>query len=112
MVHSTNLDGSSARPYLLPADLPKALTGLSSDELETLLNAVQSEQKRRSVSADSQSTTYSANQKSDPNPGRPRIGKVNAIRAALKAGVTPATVARQFGVTKAIVAEVAASRQS
>ena len=30
-------------------------------------------------------------------------GKLNAIRAALKAGVKPNAIARQFGVTPAII---------
>jgi hypothetical protein len=45
-----------------------------------------------------------------PNPGMARITqtKVNAIRAALKAGVKPNTVARELGVSPAAIREVLA----
>lgn len=97
-----------SRPYLLPADLPKALTWLSDGELETLLIAVGHEQRRRSLPADKRSSSIRVASKAATEP-RPRIGQINAIRAALKASIKPAKIAKQFGVTMAVVAEVAAS---
>jgi hypothetical protein len=40
-----------------------------------------------------------------------RIGKLNAIRGALKAGVTPAKIAKQFGIPQADVRKVFASEK-
>ena len=37
------------------------------------------------------------------------IGKLNAVRAAFKAGVTPAKIAKQFGIPQAEVRKVIAS---
>ena len=110
MARSVNPSGSSARPHLLPPDLPKALTWLSVEELDTLANAIQTEQKRRAASTGNAGVFRIAGKPSRPNPVGPRIGQINAIRAAIKAGVTPTTIAKQFGVTKATVAEIASSR--
>jgi len=37
------------------------------------------------------------------------IGRLNAVRAAFKAGVTPARIARQFGITQSEVRQAIAS---
>ena len=110
MAPSTNPSGASARPYLLPTDLPKALTWLSVDELDTLAKAVRTEQKRRTAPSTNDELFRTAGKASKPNPIGPRVGQINAIRAAIKAGVTPTTIAKQFGVTKATIVEIASSR--
>ena len=112
MAPSTNPNGSSARPYLLPTDLPKALTWLTVDELDTLAKAVQIEKRKRADSSPNYAELREAGKPGQPYPLGPRVGQINAIRAAIKAGVTPATIAKQFGITKATVAEIASSGQS
>ena len=107
MARSPNPSGSSARPYLLPADLPKALAWLSVEELDTLMKAVQTELKRRAAPSTNGAVLRAATKPSMVNPVGPRVGQINAIRAAIRAGVTPTAIAKQFGITKATVAEIA-----
>jgi hypothetical protein len=104
---------SADRPPLLPTDLPGALSWLSDAELMALASSVAVEQKRRQTAKAAQSA-------SGVGAGRPRIksspkrksrpaadtapplpkARVNAIRAAFKAGIKPSVIARQFGVSQ------------
>jgi integrase len=84
-----------SRRHVLPKDLTNAVRHLEDKELDQLFSAVLAEQKRRG--------------KNHPNtdgilPKRIEAvaapltqGKLNAVRAAFKAGVTPSRIARQFG---------------
>ena len=91
-------------------DLPKALTWLSDGELEALLAAAGQEQRRRSDTAEKPpSVAGNAALIKPSNSLGPRIGQINAIRAALRAGIRPGIVAKQFGVSRSIVAEVEAT---
>jgi predicted transcriptional regulator len=38
------------------------------------------------------------------------LGKLNAVRAAFKAGVTPSRIAREFGISQANVRKVLAAK--
>src|SRR6516225_9715633 len=85
--------------HILPGDLPKAVRHLDDHELDQLLSAVIAEQKRRC-------------KKLAPKISEPRRvevvrpltqGKLNAVRAAFKAGVTPSRIARQFGISQSDV---------
>jgi hypothetical protein len=89
-------------PYVLPEDLPNAISQLQNHDLDRLLSAVLAEQKRRG----------SKLPEPDENSGMARVetaavtlpsGKLNAIRAAFKAGVKPSQIARQFGISQADV---------
>ena len=86
---------SSPKPeqrHVLPKDLPNAVKYLSDDELDRLLAAALEETKRRGRLVPNAQTN-------DPVPPRPRQGnadtavpsltrgQINAVRAALKAGV-------------------------
>ena len=83
-------------PPLLPRDLAGALERLPDIELERLSKAVNAERSRRwPQEKDRQNTRRKV-----LGPALPQT-KVNAIRAALKAGVKPTAVARQFGVSPA-----------
>jgi len=89
--------------HVLPNDLPNAIKHLGDEEFERLVEAVVAEQKRR------------GKKPSVPNKGgtTPTIAlttsKKNAIRAAFKARVRPAQIARQFGISKAEIEKVLAS---
>src|SRR6516165_3149126 len=93
--------------HVLPNDLPKAVTHLDDQELDQLLSAVIAEQKRRGKKL------------SAKIPQRRRVqvvaavpltqGKLNAVRAAFKAGVTPSRIARQFGISQSDVRKALAS---
>jgi hypothetical protein len=85
--------------HVLPADLPNAIKQLSDQELDHLVTAALAEQKRRGKKLPV----------SDESPRKGRVesvaapltqGKVNAVRAAFKAGVTPSRIARQFGISQ------------
>lgn len=101
---------------VLPADLPAALTRLPESDLKRLEEALAVELRRRNLV-----TAPAARPAPEPeNPKSKRKvieqvgrdgsdgptltpGKVNAIRAAVKAGVKPSMIARQFGVSLAAI---------
>jgi hypothetical protein len=98
------------RRHVLPKDLPNALTHLDDEELGRLLTAAVAEAKRRGNSLPS----------AQPSRTRPRgeftasltRGQLNAVCAAFKAGVTPARIARQFGLSHSDVRKALASEAS
>jgi len=116
--------------HVLPKNLPKAVKHLSDEELDLLHTATLEEMKRRgrlppSVAADSeQSSGHPSNlvtKRSSPSDKSSRRrhtdihevsltrGQVNAVRSAFKAGITPARIARQFGIFQANVRKALAS---
>ena len=87
--------------HVLPADLPNAVRQLDDQELEQLLSAVIAEQKRRGKKL---STEISRKRRVEVAAAVPLTqGKLNAVRAAFKAGVTPSRIARQFGISQSDV---------
>jgi hypothetical protein len=102
---STELFGSrSAIPsrHVLPADLPNAVRHLDDQELAQLLSAVIAEQQRRR--GKKLPTETSRTQRVEGAGTVPLTqGKVNAVHAAFKAGVTPSRIARQFGISQSDV---------
>ena len=103
---------ASSPSYGLPTNLPSALRHLDDDQLERLLAAVLAERQARGG-------------KKLPVPDEPprkkRIkevspplaqGKLNAIRAAFKAGVRPSRIARQFGISQSNLKKALASDPS
>jgi hypothetical protein len=86
----------------LPADLPNAIKRLDDQELDRLLAAVIAEQKRRGKKlpvSDERSLKRRIETVAPPL----TQGKLNAVRAAFKAGVTPSRIARQFGISQSDV---------
>ena len=95
---------------------------LPADELEQLAEAVTAELHRRDVTVlrpasqpegrtpSPPRTKAPASGAAAPRPGTAKVtqAKVNAIRAALKAGVKPNTVARELGVSLAAIREALA----
>jgi hypothetical protein len=87
---------------VLPRDLPGAIKRLEDQDLDRLLLAVLAEQQRRGrkppVSAES------SHQRRVEAVAVPLTqGKLNAVRAAFKAGVSPSKIARQFGLSQSDV---------
>jgi hypothetical protein len=114
------LPGRPSRRTALPKDLPKAIRYLEDQELDWLLRTAIHEAKRRGrptpMTEAPPTNTPPASSEPIPGqakpPGRPTRqrqiglaaaaltkGQVNAVRAAFKAGVTPARIARQFGLS-------------
>ena len=89
--------------YVLPDDLKTALHALAEHDLLQLSAAITEELKQRGLLASpAQSTDVRpAGRKAASRPGAPTLppARVSAIRAAVKAGVKPSVVARQFGVS-------------
>ena len=98
---------SAASRHILPADLPNAIRHLNDQELDQLLSAVIAEQKRRGNKPPAE---ISRKQRTDVVPAVPLTqGKLNAIRAAFKAGVTPSRIAREFGISQSDIRKALAS---
>jgi hypothetical protein len=112
-------DEASHPHYLLPKDLAGALKRLSDDEIDALLSAATVEAQRRDRPQQSQTK-----QKPPIDPKAPHrrlhvqdagmltTGKLNAVRAAFKAGVKPSAIARQFGISKFDVGRVLAEARN
>jgi hypothetical protein len=98
---------AQARPrYLLPTDLAGALKGLDDTEVDTLLAAVTGEAARRGrLPRASVSRTPPA----EDGGGALTKGKLNAVRAAFKAGVKPSAISRQFGISQSDVRKALAT---
>ncbi len=111
-VHSQALEpiGSSSAVsarHVLPADLPNAVSHLNDQELDQLLSAIVSEQKRRGKTL---SAEISRKQRVKVVRALPLTqGKLNAIRAAFKAGITPSKIARQLGISQSDIRKALAS---
>ncbi len=104
-----NAAAASPRRHVLPKDLPAAIRQLDDQELDRLQAAVLAEQKRRGRKPAMSVETAD----------KPRVeaavvhltpSKLNAFRAAFKAGVKPSQIARQFGVSLSDVRRALAGR--
>ena len=96
--------------HVLPTDLPNTVRHLDERELEQLLSAVIAEHKRRGKKLPSEISRKRRVQMVAAVPLTQ--GKLNAVRAAFKAGITPSRIARQFGISqwdirKALASDVA-----
>jgi hypothetical protein len=115
---------------VLPKDLSNALKQLDDLELDRLLAATRHELQRRGALLPSESaiqpagdigahdratvqstTTEDSSERRQKDASAVALtrGKVNAVRAAFKAGVTPSRIARQFGISQSDVRKVLAS---
>jgi hypothetical protein len=102
---------SSESRHVLPADLSNAIKHLDDQQFNRLVSAVVAEQKRRGRKLPV----------SDEGSRKRRVqavaapltqGKLNAVRAAFKAGVTPSRIARQFGISQSDVRKALAGNLS
>jgi hypothetical protein len=109
--HTDEPVAASSQSYALPQNLPSALSHLDDDQLDRLLAAVMAEQQRRGKTLPVTIET-SRKQRTKEVPTNLTLGKLNAVRAAFKAGVTPSRIARQFGVTLTDVRKALASDPS
>jgi hypothetical protein len=104
--------GSRAPPrHFLPQDLAGALKRLDNAEIDALLAAVTTEAERRGRLPPSRAKEKPT---ADATPaghaaGSLTTGKLNAVRAAFKAGVKPSAIARQFGISHSDVRKALAT---
>jgi hypothetical protein len=90
----------------LPTNLDTAIKHLDDQELERLLLAALEERARRKIPPVAEDTQR--RRRAEATAVSMPQGKLNAVRAAFKAGVTPARIARQFGVSRADVSKALA----
>jgi hypothetical protein len=101
-------DAVSSPRHILPSDLPAAIKYLNDQELDQLQAAVTAEQQRRGKKPPVSDKTQSKRVEAAAVSLTP--GKLNAVRAAFKAGVRPSKIAKQFGIPQADVRKVIASQ--
>jgi hypothetical protein len=94
----------SPQRRLLPHDLDVALKYLTDGELAALAKAVEDEQLRRSP--EPAPSPPSATKPVSKKAGAPSVdgltqSQINLIQSSVKAGVKPAMLSRQFGLTRA-----------
>jgi hypothetical protein len=109
---------SASQRHVLPEHLDLAVKQLTDDELMQLLEVALQETKHRGKSPLLPMRFRQADDVTQEHPviakttSRKRVviaegtlstGKLNAVRAAFKAGVTPSRIARQFGISQANV---------
>jgi hypothetical protein len=101
-------DAPSSPRHVLPRDLPNAIRQLDDQELDRLLAAVLAERKRRGGKSVTANTPF-RKQRVEAVGAHLTTGKLNAVRAAFKAGVKPSRIAKQFGLSDADVRKALAS---
>jgi hypothetical protein len=87
--------------HVLPQDLNTAIQQLDDQELDRLVVVALAERSRRKkppLPEESQ-----RNQRAEADAAPLPLGKLNAVRAAFKAGVSPARIAREFGLSQSNV---------
>src|SRR4249920_3088909 len=97
---------ASQQRHFLPEDLAGALKRLDDVEIDALLAAVLTEAERRGRRRPSpaKETKPQRRQEAAEYGGVSlTTGKLNAVRAAFKAGVKPSAIARQFGISQSDV---------
>jgi hypothetical protein len=102
---------ASSQSYALPKNLPSALGYLDDDQLDRLLAAVLAEQRRRGKKVPVPDKSPRKALVKVVAPPLPQ-GKLNAIRAAFKAGFTPSRIARQFRISQSDVKKALTSDPS
>jgi hypothetical protein len=122
---------TATQRHILPKDLPNAVKHLSDRELDLILAATLEEIKRRGrvptgVETDLKTLRHRFDvhpdliKKKSPPKKRATVktetplspGRVNAVRAAFKAGITPSRIARQFGLSQSSVRTALKSDES
>lgn len=101
---------------LLPSDLDASLALLDDREFARLVAAVTREEARRQGNKpepSSQSLEAEAATERRPKRSLETItpAKANLVRAAMKAGVKPSAIARQFGLSNAAITDVLRSKE-
>ena len=102
---------ASSPSYALPTNLPSALKHLDDDQLDRLLVAVISELKQRGKNIPVSNEPLRRQHTKEVAPPLAQ-GKLNAVRAALKAGVRPSRIAKQFGISQSDVRKALANDPS
>src|SRR6476659_5333452 len=103
--------GPAQQRHFLPEDLAGALKRLDDVEIFALLAAATTEAERRGRRPPSpakekpvaDAKPQRRQEAAEDGAGSLTTGKLNAVRAAFKAGVKPSAIARQFGISQSDV---------
>jgi DNA-binding NarL/FixJ family response regulator len=96
---SRETDTTGLQRYILPRDLDAAVRRLDDQELDRLISAALRERSRRRKPSLPEKAQRTAEAEAVTLPQ----GKLNAVLAAFKAGVSPTRIAREFGLSKSDV---------
>jgi hypothetical protein len=110
-LHTDEPAAAASQSYALPTNLPSALRRLDDDQLDRLLAAVIGELKQRGRKLPDSDEPLRKRRIKEVAPPLAQ-GKLNAVRAAFKAGVRPSRIAREFGVSMSDVRKALASDPS
>jgi hypothetical protein len=104
---ATSRETETALPsrHVLPRDLDAAIRHLDDEELDKLVLAALKERSRRRKLSVPEESQQNRRVEAVALPQ----GKLNAVRAAFKAGVTPARIAREFGLSQSDVRKALAA---
>ena len=92
---SRETEAAQSPRYILPKDLDVAIRHLDDQQLDRLVSIALEERARRKQPPVPEKSRWKRNAEA-VSPRLPQ-GKLNAVRAAFKAGVTPVRIAREFG---------------
>jgi DNA invertase Pin-like site-specific DNA recombinase len=95
--------------YALPTNLPSALRHLDDEQLDRLLAAVLAERQARGSKKLSVSDEPRGKKRTKEVAQPLAQGKLNAVRAAFKAGVKQSRIAREFGISQSDVRKALAN---
>jgi hypothetical protein len=132
VVRENSAASITSQRHVLPENLEHAVKQLTDEDLTQLIGVALNEAKRRGksplgISGDPMQSScqtkevaqkHQRHQQIEKASHRKRVdftevalspGKLNAVRAAFKAGVTPSRIARQFGISQVNVRKVLAS---
>ena len=116
--HARAADDRAQTRHILLKNLALALKQLDDREIDALLSAVTAEAKRRGRLCAQQrlNEKFAADAKAQNRQrsvghgaGSLTTGKLNAVRAAFKAGVKPSAISRQFGISQSDIRKALAS---
>jgi len=115
---SSSIEASVSAGVTLPSDLSKSLQYLDDAQLERLRAGVAAEINRRDQGAQKRQAGTAASSRAPPVRERRSArqeelpeGKANLIRASFNAGLKPATIARTFHVSQAVVHSIIRSTE-
>jgi hypothetical protein len=111
-LHTDEPAAAASPSYALPKNLPSALKHLDDVQLDRLVAAALAERQARGGKKLSVSEVPSRKQRTKEVAPPLALGKLNAVRAAFKAGVRPSRIARQFGISQSDVRKALASDRS
>jgi predicted DNA-binding protein (UPF0251 family) len=98
---------ASPSRHVLPKDLDAAIRRLDDQELDRLAAVLEERARRRKLPVPEETQ-----RKREAGPVSLPQGKLNAVRAAFKAGVTPNRIAREFGISRSDVQRALAGEEA